>query len=35
MIIIDEASLEALGKEPFSSVKDVAKLTCILTTTAY
>jgi hypothetical protein len=31
--IIDDAILEALHKQPFSSVRELAKLTCIPTTT--
>jgi hypothetical protein len=31
--IIDDAILDALDKQPFSSVRELAKLTCILTTT--
>jgi hypothetical protein len=33
--IIDDAILDALDKQPFSSVKELAKLTCIPTTTVY
>jgi hypothetical protein len=33
--IIDDAILEAVDKQPFSSVKELAKLTCIPTTTLY
>jgi hypothetical protein len=34
-IIIDEAILDALDKQPFSSVGELAKLTCIPTTAVY
>jgi hypothetical protein len=33
--IIDDAILDAVDKQPFSSVKELAKLTCIPTTTVY
>jgi hypothetical protein len=33
--IIDDAILDALDKQPFSSVKKLAKLTCIPTMTVY
>ena len=33
--IIDDAILDALDKQPFSSVRELAKLTCIPTTTVY
>jgi DNA-binding MarR family transcriptional regulator len=33
--IIDDAILETLHKQPFSSVRELAKLTCIPTTTVY
>jgi hypothetical protein len=33
--IIDDAILEALDKQPFSSVRELVKLTCIPTTTVY
>jgi hypothetical protein len=32
-IIIEDAILEALDKQPFSSLRELAKLTCISTTT--
>jgi hypothetical protein len=35
MTILDDAILEALDKQPFSSVKELTKLTCIPTTTVY
>jgi hypothetical protein len=34
-IVIDEAILEAVDKQAFSSVRELAKLTCIQTTTVY
>jgi hypothetical protein len=34
-IIIDDAILEALNKQPFSSVRELAKLTCIPTTAVH
>jgi hypothetical protein len=33
--IIDDAILDVLDKQPFSSVRELAKLTCIPTTTVY
>jgi hypothetical protein len=33
--IIDDAILEGFDKQPFSSVRELAKLTCIQTTTVY
>jgi hypothetical protein len=33
--IIDDAILEALNKQRFSSVRELAKLTCIPTTTVH
>jgi hypothetical protein len=33
--IIDDAILDALDKQPFPSVKELARLTCIPTTTVY
>jgi hypothetical protein len=33
--IIEDAIMDALDKQPFSSVRELAKLTCIPTTTVY
>jgi hypothetical protein len=35
MTIIGDAIVGALDKQPFSSVRELAKLTCIPTTTVY
>jgi hypothetical protein len=35
LIIIDEVILDALDKQPFSSIRELAKLTCIPTPTVY